>query len=63
MDDYLAKPFDREELHRLLETWCGDLVAEPGGKLSGALRELVAGFNAAPVEPRCRSNRRAASRT
>ena len=22
MDDYLAKPFDREELHRLLDTWC-----------------------------------------
>jgi PAS domain S-box-containing protein len=27
MDDYLAKPFDREELHRLLEMWCADLVA------------------------------------
>ena len=27
MDDYLAKPFDREELHRLLEKWCGDLAA------------------------------------
>jgi PAS domain S-box-containing protein len=26
MDDYLAKPFDREELHRLLETWCRPLV-------------------------------------
>jgi two-component system, sensor histidine kinase and response regulator len=26
MDDYLAKPFDREELHRLLETWCRRLV-------------------------------------
>jgi CheY-like chemotaxis protein len=24
MDDYLAKPFDREELHRILERWCGD---------------------------------------
>jgi PAS domain S-box-containing protein len=24
MDDYLAKPFDREELHRLLERWCSD---------------------------------------
>jgi PAS domain S-box-containing protein len=24
MDDYLAKPFDREALHRLLECWCGD---------------------------------------
>jgi CheY-like chemotaxis protein len=23
MDDYLAKPFEREELHRLLERWCG----------------------------------------
>jgi CheY-like chemotaxis protein len=22
MDDYLAKPFDREELYRLLEQWC-----------------------------------------
>ena len=27
MDDYLAKPFAREELHRLLEKWCGGLVA------------------------------------
>jgi two-component system sensor histidine kinase/response regulator len=27
MDDYLAKPFDREALHRLLERWCSDLVA------------------------------------
>jgi PAS domain S-box-containing protein len=26
MDDYLAKPFDREQLHRLLEEWCSDLV-------------------------------------
>ena len=24
MDDYLAKPFEREDLHRLLERWCGD---------------------------------------
>jgi CheY-like chemotaxis protein len=23
MDDYLAKPFEREELSRLLERWCG----------------------------------------
>ena len=30
MDDYLAKPFDREELHRLLEHWCSDLVASHG---------------------------------
>jgi PAS domain S-box-containing protein len=30
MDDYLAKPFDREELHRLLERWCSDLVASQG---------------------------------
>ena len=29
--DYLAKPFDREELHRLLDTWCGGLVASRGG--------------------------------
>jgi PAS domain S-box-containing protein len=29
MDDYLAKPFDREELHRLLEKWCAGLVAYP----------------------------------
>jgi PAS domain S-box-containing protein len=28
MDDYLAKPFDREELHRLLERWCSDLVSK-----------------------------------
>ncbi len=27
MDDYLAKPFDREELHRLLERWCRGLVS------------------------------------
>ena len=31
MDDYLAKPFDRDELHRLLEKWCADLVASQGG--------------------------------
>ncbi len=31
MDDYLAKPFDRDELHRLLEKWCGDLVASRDG--------------------------------
>ena len=24
MDDYLAKPFDREELYRLLEQWCSE---------------------------------------
>ena len=30
MDDYLAKPFDREELHRLLERWCSALVAKQG---------------------------------
>ena len=23
MDDYLAKPFDREDLDRVLERWCG----------------------------------------
>src|SRR5207244_7120396 len=23
MDDYLAKPFDPDELHGLLEKWCG----------------------------------------
>jgi CheY-like chemotaxis protein len=23
MDDYLAKPFDREDLYRLLKRWCG----------------------------------------
>jgi CheY-like chemotaxis protein len=28
MDDYLAKPFDRAALHRLLERWCGDLLAD-----------------------------------
>jgi CheY-like chemotaxis protein len=27
MDDYLAKPFDCGELHRLLEKWCGDPAA------------------------------------
>ena len=26
MDDYLAKPFDRDELNRLLEAWCRDLI-------------------------------------
>jgi len=31
MDDYLAKPFDRDALHRLLEKWCSDLVASRGG--------------------------------
>ena len=30
MDDYLAKPFDKEGLHRLLEHWCSDLVANGG---------------------------------
>jgi PAS domain S-box-containing protein len=30
MDDYLAKPFGREELHRLLERWCSALVAKQG---------------------------------
>jgi PAS domain S-box-containing protein len=29
MDDYLAKPFDREGLHGLLERWCSALVAKP----------------------------------
>ena len=23
MDDYLAKPFERDDLHRVLERWCG----------------------------------------
>jgi PAS domain S-box-containing protein len=31
MDDYLAKPFDREALHRLLEKWCSGLVASQQG--------------------------------
>ena len=31
MDDYLAKPFDREELHRLLEQWCSDDAIGQGG--------------------------------
>jgi CheY-like chemotaxis protein len=26
MDDYLAKPFDRDELGRLLERWCSQLI-------------------------------------
>jgi PAS domain S-box-containing protein len=30
MDDYLAKPFDREALHGLLERWCSGLVARHG---------------------------------
>jgi CheY-like chemotaxis protein len=24
MSDYMAKPFDRDDLHRLLERWCGE---------------------------------------
>ena len=24
MDDYLPKPFDRDDLDRLLDRWCGD---------------------------------------
>jgi YesN/AraC family two-component response regulator len=24
MDDYLTKPFDREDVSRLLDRWCGD---------------------------------------
>jgi YesN/AraC family two-component response regulator len=24
MDDYLAKPFDADELNRMLERWCGE---------------------------------------
>jgi CheY-like chemotaxis protein len=28
MDDYLAKPFDRDDLGRLLERWCRQLIAE-----------------------------------
>jgi CheY-like chemotaxis protein len=31
MDDYLAKPFDREQLYRLLEQWCSDAAARRGG--------------------------------
>ena len=30
MDDYLAKPFEREELNRLLERWCHELVLDQG---------------------------------
>ena len=62
MDDYLAKPFDREELHRLLETWCSALVAS-GRQADSRSGEVIAGFNAAPAEPCCRSSRRAVSRT
>jgi CheY-like chemotaxis protein len=29
MDDYLAKPFDRDDLVRLLERWCGDPARRP----------------------------------
>ena len=36
MDDYLAKPFDREALHRLLEKWCGDLAASEDGTRAAA---------------------------
>jgi PAS domain S-box-containing protein len=31
MDDYLAKPFDREQLGRVLEKWCGDDAGRQGG--------------------------------
>ena len=31
MDDYLAKPFDREELHGLLERWCPDDTTRQSG--------------------------------
>ena len=31
MDDYLAKPFDRDELNRLLERWCRDLIVDQSG--------------------------------
>ena len=31
MDDYLAKPFDREELYRLLEQWYSNDAARRGG--------------------------------
>jgi CheY-like chemotaxis protein len=24
MDDYLTKPFDRDDLNRLLDRWCSD---------------------------------------
>jgi CheY-like chemotaxis protein len=24
MSDYMAKPFDRDDLHRLIERWCGE---------------------------------------
>jgi CheY-like chemotaxis protein len=30
MDDYLAKPFDRDELNRLLVRWCHDLILAAG---------------------------------
>ena len=35
MDDYLAKPFDRDALHRLLEKWCGDLAASQAASSAG----------------------------
>ena len=35
MDDYLAKPFDREELHRLLAMWCRPLLASGAASCSG----------------------------
>ena len=31
MDDYLAKPFDREALSRVLERWCSDDATRPAG--------------------------------
>jgi two-component SAPR family response regulator len=30
MDDYLAKPFDREALNRVLERWLGEEASRRG---------------------------------
>ena len=38
MDDYLAKPFGREELHRLLERWCSAPRRQAGQHARGLSR-------------------------
>jgi hypothetical protein len=51
MDDYLAKPFDREELHRLLEKWCIGLVASRGGVSWSRCRPRTQDITPPPIYP------------
>ena len=39
MDDYFAKPFDREDLYRLLKRWCGGRPHRR--RLSGHLQQFT----------------------